>query len=143
MSNITYAREYREKNREKIRKYHREYARKRRGSICRVYKYDIPKGLPDKERMRVIRVIVLKHYSKSENPTCSCCGENEIKFLSIDHINGGGNEHRRSISKGGRGGNMPYWLLRNDLPEGFQVLCHNCNMAKAFYGQCPHIKVDK
>ena len=22
------------------------------------------------------------------------------------------------------------WLVRNDFPEGFQILCHNCNTAK-------------
>ena len=22
------------------------------------------------------------------------------------------------------------WLIRNDFPEGFQILCHNCNTAK-------------
>lgn len=34
--------------------------------------------------------------------------------------------------------NIPWWLRRNNYPNGFQVLCHNCNMAKGFYGKCPH-----
>ena len=25
-------------------------------------------------------------------------------------------------------------------PPGYQVLCHNCNLAKGFYGSCPHQK---
>lgn len=30
------------------------------------------------------------------------------------------------------------WLKTNGYPDGFQTLCHNCNMAKGFYGICPH-----
>lgn len=30
------------------------------------------------------------------------------------------------------------WLHANKYPDGFQVLCHNCNMAKGFYSRCPH-----
>jgi len=29
------------------------------------------------------------------------------------------------------------WLRKYNYPKGFQVLCHNCNMAKRF-GVCPH-----
>lgn len=123
---------------EKRRIYNREYGRKRRGfKGPRIYKYPITPGLPVKERMQEIRYIVLKHYSKKDLPECTCCGEKELKFLSIDHVNGGGNAHRKTIANG-KGGNLAYWLLRNELPEGYQTLCHNCNMAKGFYGACPH-----
>ena len=27
---------------------------------------------------------------------------------------------------------------RNGYPKDFQILCYSCNMAKAFYGSCPH-----
>jgi len=31
------------------------------------------------------------------------------------------------------------WLVENDFPEGFQILCHNCNFAKSHNpGGCPH-----
>ena len=90
-----------------------------------------------KLHMRNIRILCLEHYGGIP-PACACCKEKEIKFLSIDHITGGGNLHRRNITKTGKGGNMSYWLKRNNFPEGFQVLCHNCNMAKGFYGFCPH-----
>ena len=30
------------------------------------------------------------------------------------------------------------WLLRHGFPEGFRVLCHNCNQAIGVYGACPH-----
>lgn len=81
-----------------------------------------------------LRLEVLTHYS-SGTPACACCGETEIKFLAIDHINGGGNAHRKSIP---RGHYIYQWLRNEKYPDGFQVLCHNCNMAKGFYGICPH-----
>lgn len=70
-------------------------------------------------------------------PKCACCGELEIKFLCLDHIDGGGNEHRKKI---GRGSTMYLWIKKNNFPSIFQILCHNCNLAKGFYGRCPHKK---
>ena len=77
-----------------------------------------------------LRRQVLEHYGG----LCQCCGETQYEFLAIDHINGGGRAHRRSIP----GQSVYRWLRKHDFPPGFQVLCHNCNMAKAFYGKCPH-----
>lgn len=66
---------------------------------------------------------------------CHCCDEQDIHFLTIDHINGGGREHRRQI---GNGGTIYAWLKKHGYPVGYQVLCYNCNCAKGFYGECPH-----
>ena len=64
---------------------------------------------------------------------CACCGEDHIEFLTVDHINGGGNKHRGSISQ-----NFYNWLIDNNFPEGFRVLCMNCNFARRFGRKCPH-----
>lgn len=85
-----------------------------------------------KVKLREQRLMALEHYGGSP-PSCRCCGETIIEFLSFDHINGGGSKHRKSGI-----GNMSYWLVKNNFPIGFQILCHNCNQAKAYYGQCPH-----
>jgi hypothetical protein len=64
---------------------------------------------------------------------CACCGEANTEFLAFDHINGGGYQHRKSgVCK------LSSWLVRNNFPEGFRVLCHNCNMSRGLYGYCPH-----
>jgi predicted restriction endonuclease len=80
----------------------------------------------------LIRKKVLNHYGHR----CACCGERRYEFLSIDHINGGGNKHRKEIGNG----KIYLWLIKNSYPEGFQVLCCNCNQAKGHYGYCPHEK---
>ena len=94
----------------------------------------------DKERARYKRrekrMLILRHYSKSDEPYCDCCGESVVEFLCVDHINGGGNIHRRKI---GTGADAIYnWIINNNFPEGFRVLCQNCNSAYSLYGQCPH-----
>ncbi len=65
---------------------------------------------------------------------CACCGEWRLEFLTIDHINGGGNRHRRECKIG----KMHLWLKRNAYPPGFQVLCFNCNHGNGSGKVCPH-----
>ena len=68
---------------------------------------------------------------------CVCCKETEIKFLAIDHIHNDGAEERRTKKLTGK--NMYKYLQKNNYPKDrYQLLCHNCNMAKGFYGICPH-----
>lgn len=75
---------------------------------------------------------------------CTCCGETEPMFLSIDHVNNDGAKHRRAIgefkSNGkGAGSRTLKWLKDNGYPRGFQVLCMNCNCGKQRNkGFCPH-----
>jgi hypothetical protein len=70
---------------------------------------------------------------------CVCCGESEGSFLTIDHINNDGAEHRR-LTGIKNGGTVFYrWLIRNDFPKDFQVLCWNCQWGKVKNnGICPH-----
>uniref|UniRef100_A0A6M3JU55 HNH endonuclease n=1 Tax=viral metagenome TaxID=1070528 RepID=A0A6M3JU55_9ZZZZ len=73
---------------------------------------------------------------KSYGGKCSCCGENIKEFLTIDHVNGNGKEHRNTI---GRGYKLYKWLEKNNYPkDGFRLLCYNCNCARGQFGQCPH-----
>lgn len=69
---------------------------------------------------------------------CKCCGEWRTEFLAIDHIKGGGLKHRKSLQKTGAGWKLNIVLRRDGYPSGYQVLCHNCNQSKGFYGYCPH-----
>lgn len=67
---------------------------------------------------------------------CSCCGESEHAFLSIDHVNGGGGKHRREI---GSSSTLYRNIIREGFPKTFQLLCHNCNHGRYINGGiCPH-----
>lgn len=96
-----------------------------------------------------IRLECLQYYSGKDIPECRCCGETLLAFLQLDHINGDGAAHRREIGMrqgveeqthqvkiGGNG--LPYWLKKHGYPEGFQVLCANCNLGKRIGKYCPH-----
>jgi hypothetical protein len=82
-----------------------------------------------------IRIQALKIYG-GENPSCYCCGENKYEFLALDHINDNGNEQRKK-SQGGSTA-LLIWLKKNNWPSGLRVCCYNCNLAREFYGTCPH-----
>ncbi|MDP9489573.1 MAG: hypothetical protein M3P28_05185 [Thermoproteota archaeon] len=59
---------------------------------------------------------------------------------------GGGRRHRDELKKmiGYRGNSALYrWLRDNKFPEGFQVLCMNCNWVKGYFKYCPHKDLDK
>lgn len=72
---------------------------------------------------------------------CACCGENHYEFMAIDHINGGGKQHRKEV---GQGLQLYRWLKRQGYPKkGFRVLCHNCNMSEGIFGYCPHKSISK
>lgn len=85
-----------------------------------------------RERNASIRRKLLEAYGHK----CQCCGETEACFLALDHINGGGNEERKTL---GKGTTFFQKLRKLGFPrDNYQLLCHNCNMAKGLYGICPH-----
>lgn len=86
-----------------------------------------------KDYHRKIKLEVLIHYSGNP-PKCECCGETIIDFLTMDHINNDGAEHRKKVGNG-----LYSWLKKNNYPEGYRVLCFNCNCGRSINnGVCPH-----
>lgn len=68
---------------------------------------------------------------------CACCGESCFYFLNIDHVNNDGHKDRQG---GGTSDRICGKILRGTAAEfEYQLLCWNCNLAKAHYGgTCPH-----
>lgn len=83
-------------------------------------------------RDREHKIKCINHYSNS-SMKCACCGESNINFLTIEHINNNGAEHRRQINH-----NLYHWLIKNNFPYGFSVLCWNCNSSKGKFSICGH-----
>lgn len=85
------------------------------------------------KRIREMKIKVISHYGGK----CKCCGEDRLLFLNIDHINGNGNKHRKSIPRGS--GEVYKWIIKNNFPDVLQILCWNCNCSRQFNnGICPH-----
>ena len=81
-----------------------------------------------------VREKILFHYSGGD-PKCACCGEKNAVILCLDHINNDGAKDRKM--RGGQPGVMR-WIIDNNFPPEFQILCFNCNFAKYRLGKCPH-----
>jgi hypothetical protein len=84
-----------------------------------------------------LKINSLKAYSNSKNPKCVCCGQTEIDFLCLDHVNNNGAEERK---KYGLGTSFLKWLKKNNYPQniGLQAMCFNCNFSKRINGVCIH-----
>ena len=60
---------------------------------------------------------------------CAQCRIHDIDVLTIDHIHNNGAVERRTLKKYG-GIDFYRHLRKNGYPDGYQVLCMNCNLKK-------------
>lgn len=135
-----YQKKYRAENKDQIRVRERAYRETRRGHYRDLFRFYYETHREDRlkyNRQYKIRQrdAVFAFYGGS-NPACECCGESHIEFLTIDHIDGGGNIHRKEIGSSALYG----WLIKNNFPDGYRVLCMNCNWSIGIRGYCPHAK---
>ena len=135
--------------RKKIKEYTSKYqkkpeVRKKMQETAREYyhKPEVKKKL--KENSAKIKLDVFTHYSKiisnSDVPICACCGYDDLRFLSLDHIDGRikiSEKEKKLISSG-----LWKYVKAQGFQKGYQVLCHNCNIAKGRGKYCPH-QLDK
>ncbi len=90
-----------------------------------------------KNHQRKVREQVFNHYGWK----CTCCGESNPGFLTIDHIN---NDGCKELGKDGKtrvkGGSAFYALIiKEGFPINLQTLCFQCNCGRgANRGICPH-----
>lgn len=98
-------------------------------------------------RRAMYRRIVFNTYSGTP-PRCQCAGcplpEMNILFLEVDHIRGLGKAEAEYARLHGqrlyKGHHLYRWLIKNNFPSGYQILCSNCNHGKERNGGiCPHI----
>jgi hypothetical protein len=159
-----YQRRYREENRDRIREQKRGYARRRREADpdyrresrrasraanpeanreqTRRYREAHPEAVREAGRLRreAVRAAVLAHYSPDPTPQCACCRITDD--LTIDHVNGGGTAHRGEVLGNPTGSYGFYrWLIRENYPPGYQVLCRPCNASKAGGTRCRLVHV--
>lgn len=103
---------------EEKRLYNKQYYQEHREEILQRHKVN------SRIYCRDLKWEILVHYSENGYPACKMCGEQRLPCLSIDHIN-------NTKIKGHRSGFYLYmWLRKNGFPEGFQVLCMNCQFLK-------------
>jgi len=75
------------------------------------------------------RLKLIDYYSEGKN-RCACCGEENLRMLTLDHINNDGYKIRYKDR---------YTEINRTLPADIQVLCYNCNCGRQNNKYiCPH-----
>lgn len=99
------------------------------------YQKDNKESINEYRRSRYAKLKrrVIEHYAGSP-PKCWCCLESVYDFLTIDHINGGGIHEHRKLP----GVAFFFSLIKRNFPEGYRILCWNCNGSRGHFGYCPH-----
>ena len=121
------------KLKEKNRRYYQKHREARR-LLAREYSARNRKKLSEQQNKwnRENRLKVLIYYGGGEL-VCIRCGFNDLRALSLDHINGRGINSKIAKAKGIRvesSGSLYRRLIREGFPGGFQTLCMNCQWIK-------------
>jgi len=105
------------------------------------------KKLIDENRLKVL-LEYSKRLSNSNVTCCACCGlKDHIDFFALDHIAGRKEMDSEpelvtlGYSSKKRSNSLIKWIIDNNFPNGFQILCQNCNFAKGMpknNNTCPH-----
>lgn len=104
---------FRAQQKEEWRQYNKDYLKQQR--------YDYTRDL---------KLKIIAHYTNGDM-RCSCCGEDDVNVLTIDHINNDGNNQR--LQKHPFGGYSFYcWIIKNGYPSDLQIICMNCNSTKSW-----------
>ena len=119
---------YYEKHLDKIKfKKQKYYENNKQHIVDKTLRYQ--KSNPEKVKIyaktsrKKLKLEVFNYYCNND-VKCQYCDEKELCILTVDHINGGGRQHTKEV------GSLYPWLKLNGYPEGFQILCWNCQFRK-------------
>lgn len=115
---------YRKMQRERARRYYKIAA--------------IPRRVKGREYARLYQHKIREEMLKAYGEKCTCCGETNRGFLTLDHVNNNGKLHRLAFKSG-----TLLDLRRRGWPkDGYTILCYNCNLGRARNKHiCPHVSV--
>ena len=134
---LVYSKAYREANKDRL-------------AAARSVRYKKTRSTPEgverlKARANLSNAVLREKIFESYGRMCACCGETDTAFLTLDHVNGGGQEHHRLRKDGTRlphratGIRVYRAVQREGFPKDkYRLLCMNCNWATRFGKKCPH-----
>ena len=123
---------YRDKNREKRNKANRDWyarnagkMRKHMSEYRKTHKEVIYKANAEWQRNARAKYkhLVVQGYGGK----CISCGQPEEIFMQIHHPGGNGKTDRER--RGGNSLTLYKWLVDNNFPRGYELLCANCHYA--------------
>lgn len=116
------------------RRWKKAHPEKARAVIRRWRQANPGKGREYVDRYRAaLRDRVFAHYGQ----VCACPGCGAAEDLTIDHVEGDGRRQRQELfGRDNETTGMYRWLIENNFPAGFQVLCRGCNTSKGSGPAC-------
>lgn len=89
-----------------------------------------------KARQARLRIEVICAYGG--RCTCPSCPETNNKFLTLDHVDNDGNQHRSTSGAS----HIWRWAKNNGFPKTLRLMCANCNLGRSWNGgKCPHQEI--
>ena len=119
-----------------LQNYYRRNSKKIRARTKRWYHANLTRRKRVNKAWRErLRLDALTRYGGA---ICACCEEKNILFLTLDHTNNDGAQHRKTIHQVRV--DIYAWLHKEKYPPlALRVLCFNCNMGRQRNGgTCPH-----
>lgn len=93
----------------------------------------------DAKNSKLRKLTIKQEVMRTYGNKCVCCEEDNLIFLTIDHIDGNGADERRSLGGKSIGSAIYSHIKKLGYPkDNYQILCFNCNFAKHVLGTCPH-----
>jgi hypothetical protein len=124
---------YYENNKDKLNARKREYRLEKYEEIVLPQKQKYYFENKDKNMLKQLelKTEVMTHYGKDGKCACARCGINDIRVLTIDHINGDGYKERSSGKSRLRGSSLYLKIKKDEFPiNRYQTLCFNCQKLK-------------
>jgi hypothetical protein len=127
--------EKREKNKDDINRRRREWRENNKGHVKKVkdeWRKNNKEKVAEYDRRLYerLKLEILSYYQSDlechgiDGKGCPSKCE-DIRCLTLDHINGNGTNHRKELNRQGKG--IYQWIKIKNYPPEFQVLCYNCN----------------
>ena len=123
------------KGKEYNKQYNKQWYQNNKEKVKQYYQKNQEIIKQNNKQWRQNKKLQVYNYYSNFDVKCNCCGERQIEFLALDHIYNNGGHHRRKI-----GSDIYSWIIKNNYPSIFQLLCHNCNHARGHNPDkiCPH-----
>jgi hypothetical protein len=127
---------YRARNREAMREMNRRYQHENREVLAERRRVAREQQTEEqrarkRERERVyaasLRIRLRQQIIERFSGKCARCGFADWRALQVDHVNGGGSDHRKRQSW-----KIYYQAILEDTDGLYQLLCANCNQIKRY-----------
>ena len=127
LTSVERSKTWREKNSARKKEYQDEYRANHRDEINRRRRKYYVTNRTQIRSVATRRIDKLKaELYNIFGKRCVQCGFDDVRALQLDHINGGGAQERRGKTA------AQVWRNAINNPEGYQMLCANCNSIKRY-----------